>query len=140
MVLVHGNPETSAIWEPCGRTSSDEGVALSPPGFGVPVPEGFGATSDEYLAWLSASSSDRRPWTSSATTGVAATCIASRWSRPELIRSWVSDVAGIFDPDYVWHDIAQAWQTPGAGEEAVADDRHAAPPERAKAVRTRASA
>ena len=26
---------------------------------------------------------------------------------------------GIFDPDYVWHDMAQVWQTPGAGEELV---------------------
>jgi pimeloyl-ACP methyl ester carboxylesterase len=40
--------------------------------------------------------------------------------RPELVRSWVSDVLGIFDPDYVWHDLAQAWITPGAGEELVA--------------------
>jgi hypothetical protein len=23
------------------------------------------------------------------------------------------------DPEYVWHDFAQAWQTPGVGEEAV---------------------
>lgn len=39
--------------------------------------------------------------------------------RPELVRSWVSDVVGLFDPDYVWHDLAQVWQTPGAGEELV---------------------
>jgi pimeloyl-ACP methyl ester carboxylesterase len=39
--------------------------------------------------------------------------------RPELVRSWASDVVGLFDPDYVWHDLAQVWQTPGAGEELV---------------------
>ncbi|MDT5013922.1 MAG: hypothetical protein QOD39_82 [Mycobacterium sp.] len=39
--------------------------------------------------------------------------------RPELLRSWASDDIGIFDADYVWHDIAQVWQTPGAGEEIV---------------------
>lgn len=39
--------------------------------------------------------------------------------RPELVRSWASDVVGIFDPDYVWHDLAQAWQTPGEGEQLV---------------------
>jgi pimeloyl-ACP methyl ester carboxylesterase len=40
--------------------------------------------------------------------------------RPELVRSWVSDIVGVFDPEYVWHDLAQIWQTPGAGEEYVA--------------------
>ena len=39
----------------------------------------------------------------------------------QLIRSWVIDLAGCFAPDYVWHDMAQVWRTPGAGEEAVAD-------------------
>jgi pimeloyl-ACP methyl ester carboxylesterase len=39
--------------------------------------------------------------------------------RPDLIRSWAMDIAGCFAPDYVWHDLAQVWQTPGAGEEAV---------------------
>jgi pimeloyl-ACP methyl ester carboxylesterase len=31
----------------------------------------------------------------------------------------VTDVAGLFDPAYVWHDFAQIWQTPGAGEENI---------------------
>lgn len=39
--------------------------------------------------------------------------------RPELVRSWASDVVGVFDPDYVWHDLAQVWQTPGEGEQLV---------------------
>ncbi len=39
--------------------------------------------------------------------------------RPELVRSWASDVVGPFDPDYVWHDLAQVWQTPGDGEQLV---------------------
>ena len=38
---------------------------------------------------------------------------------PELLRSWVSDDVGIFDADYVWHDVAQLWQTAGAGEELI---------------------
>lgn len=40
--------------------------------------------------------------------------------RPELLRSWATDAAGLFDPDYVWHPLAQVWQTPGDGERAVA--------------------
>jgi pimeloyl-ACP methyl ester carboxylesterase len=35
------------------------------------------------------------------------------------VRSWVSDIVALFDPDYVWHDLAQVWQTPGDGERLV---------------------
>jgi pimeloyl-ACP methyl ester carboxylesterase len=38
---------------------------------------------------------------------------------PTLIRSWTSDILGVFDEEYVWHDQAQVWQTPQAGEAAV---------------------
>ena len=45
LVLVHGNPETDAVWSPLvdalGRTDV---VRLSPPGFGTPLPIGFPAT------------------------------------------------------------------------------------------------
>jgi pimeloyl-ACP methyl ester carboxylesterase len=41
-------------------------------------------------------------------------------SEPGLVRSWCADVLGIFHPDYVWHDLAQLWQTPDVGEETVA--------------------
>ena len=30
--------------------------------------------------------------------------------RPDLIRSWCTDVIGLFHPDYEWHDAAQLWQ------------------------------
>jgi hypothetical protein len=42
-------------------------------------------------------------------------------ARPDLIRTWASDVVGLLHPDYVWHDFAQIWQTPGAGEEFFAN-------------------
>lgn len=41
--------------------------------------------------------------------------------RPDLLRSWVCDVTGLLHPNYVWHDFAQIWQTPGAGEQYFAD-------------------
>jgi pimeloyl-ACP methyl ester carboxylesterase len=41
--------------------------------------------------------------------------------RPDLIASWAADCAGILHPDYAWHDAAQVWQTPSAGEAAVAE-------------------
>ncbi len=123
IVLVHGNPETAAIWDPLrAELGRDDVVALSPPGFGAPVPEGFGAHSDDYVAWLAAE-------LEALPDGAPIDLVGHDWggghvqrlaaSRPELIRSWVTDIAGCAHPDYVWHDLAQVWQTPGAGEEAV---------------------
>jgi pimeloyl-ACP methyl ester carboxylesterase len=122
IVLVHGNPETAAIWDDLrGYLGSEDVVALSPPGFGSAVPEGFGATSDEYVDWL-ATELDRllgpidlvgHDWGG----GHVARLVNAR---PELVRSWAIDIAGCFDPDYVWHERAQVWQTPEVGETAVA--------------------
>ena len=39
--------------------------------------------------------------------------------RPDLVRSFAADAGGLIHPDYVWHDMAQVWQTPGAGEEMI---------------------
>jgi pimeloyl-ACP methyl ester carboxylesterase len=122
VVLVHGNPETAAIWDEMRKhLQRKDVVALSPPGFGAPVPEGFGATSDDYLAWLVGElEAMEQPidlighdWGGGHVARVAI-------SRPDLIRSWITDIGGCFDPEYVWHDMAQAWQTPGVGEQAVA--------------------
>jgi pimeloyl-ACP methyl ester carboxylesterase len=53
VVVVHGVPETDAVWQPLRNAlGRDDVVTLSPPGFGAPVPEGFGATVTEYRDWL----------------------------------------------------------------------------------------
>jgi hypothetical protein len=41
-------------------------------------------------------------------------------TRPDLLHTWVSDVLGLLDRDYVWHARAQTWQQEGAGEELLA--------------------
>jgi pimeloyl-ACP methyl ester carboxylesterase len=122
IVFVHGNPETDAIWgdlhAAMGRTDL---VALSPPGFGTPVPTGFGATSDDYMGWLIGELEKfdapvdlvGHDWGG----GHVVRAVAAR---PDLVRKWCTDIAGCFNTEYVWHDNAQIWQTPGAGEEAVA--------------------
>ena len=119
VVFVHGNPETSAIWGPLvAALGRDDVVLLSPPGFGAPLPEGFGATYLEYRDWLETELEKidgpidlvGHDWGGGHVVNVV-------MHRPELVRSWASDVVGLFDPDYVWHDMAQVWQTPGAGEE-----------------------
>jgi len=121
VVLVHGNPETAAIWDPLRAVlGRDDVVALSPPGFGAPVDPDFAATSDDYLAWLVAELEALdgpidlvgHDWGGGHVQRLAAT-------RPDLIRSWVTDIAGAADPEYVWHDLAQVWQTPGDGEALV---------------------
>ncbi len=120
--LVHGNPETAAVWNRLAPLL-DRGpvVRLSPPGFGAPVPPRFTATVEEYRRWL-VTELERfgqpvhlvgHDWGGAHVVNVAMT-------RPELVRSWVCDVIGLFDEDYRWHDGVQVWATPGAGEEAVA--------------------
>src|ERR1700761_8712561 len=53
VVLVHGNPETDAIWGPLVEAiGRDDVVRLSPPGFGAPLPDGFPATYLGYRDWL----------------------------------------------------------------------------------------
>lgn len=125
VVLVHGNPETAAVWDPLIGALRDRGVTdvvpLSPPGFGAPVPEGFDATVDGYRDWLIAELEGidgpidlvGHDWGG----GHVGTALMER---PELVRSWVSDILAVFEPEYVWHELAQAWQTPGVGEEHVA--------------------
>jgi pimeloyl-ACP methyl ester carboxylesterase len=39
-------------------------------------------------------------------------------TRPDLVRTWAAG-AGTADRDYVWHDMAQAWQTPEVGEQVM---------------------
>jgi pimeloyl-ACP methyl ester carboxylesterase len=135
VVLVHGNPETAAIWDPLrAELGRADVVALSPPGFGAPVPDGFGATADEYLQWLVGELEQidgpidlvGHDWGGGHVQRVAA-------SRPDLIRSWCTDIAGGADPEYVWHDLAQVWQTPGDGEALVETMMSGSVDERAKA-------
>src|SRR6185312_2898959 len=94
---------------------------LSPPGFGVPLHEGFSATYLAYRDWLE-EQLERidGPIDLVGHDFGGIHVVNAMMHRPELVRSWVSDVVGMFDPDYVWHDLAQVWQTPGEGEESLA--------------------
>ena len=126
VVALHGNPETPVIWEPLiaelGRLNPDRRV-ITPqlPGFGCVAPAGFSATKEEYAAWfattLEAIVAEHGPvdllshdWGG----GIAMRVVSTH---PQLVRSWASDVLGLFHADYVWHDFAQIWQTPDAGEQ-----------------------
>jgi pimeloyl-ACP methyl ester carboxylesterase len=125
VVLVHGVPETSSVWDLLVPHLSRGPVKrLAPPGFGAPVPVEFAATMLEYLAWLIGELEPivaaegpvdlvGHDWGGVQTLNVAMT-------RPDLLRTWTSDALGLLDQNYVWHDRAQTWQQEGAGEELLA--------------------
>jgi len=129
IAFVHGNPETDAVWSALVGELSDRDVGgivlLSPPGFGAPIPDGWGATREEYRDWLVGAVEALV-----AEAGGPVDLVAHDWGaghvfgvlevRPDLVRSWACDCVGLLHPDYVWHDNAQTWQTPDAGEQAMA--------------------
>jgi pimeloyl-ACP methyl ester carboxylesterase len=122
LAFVHGNPETASIWGPLlaamGRSDT---VTLSPPGFGAPLPDDFDATSDSYVHWLVGELEKfdgpvdlvGHDWGGGH---VMRTVIA----RPDLVNRWCIDIAGCFDPEYTWHDMALLWQKEDEGEAIVA--------------------
>ena len=121
IVLVHGNPETEAIWDDLVPHLSGDVVRLSPPGFGAAIPAGFDCSMNAYRDWLAGELKKLaqpidlvgHDWGGGHVMRIA-------MEHPELIRSWTTDILGIFDPDYVWHDMAQLWQKPNVGEQAIA--------------------
>ncbi|MEV0311149.1 alpha/beta fold hydrolase [Nonomuraea fuscirosea] len=125
-VLVHGNPETTAVWEEflpeLARRGVDDIVLLSPPGYGAPIPDGFGCTRLEYRDWLIGRIEEigapvdlvGHDWGACHTYAVAA-------ERPDLLRTWAADCGGMLHPRYEWHAAALTLQTPGEGEKRVAE-------------------
>ena len=123
--FVHGVPETSAVWSALVAELETRGVAdihlLTPPGFGAPVPQGFEPNQSSYCDWLLAELEALggnvdlvgHDWGAGHVYGALEAC-------PDLIRSWATDSGGLIHAEYKWHDLAQAFQTPEAGEQAVA--------------------
>jgi len=120
-VFVNGVPVTSAVWTPLinelSASQRQETVVLSPPGFGAPLPPGFGATFTEYRDWLiDELSRFEEPVDVVGHDFGGGYALEVAMARPDLLRSWVSDTIGGYEPDFVWHEIARLWQTPGEGE------------------------
>jgi pimeloyl-ACP methyl ester carboxylesterase len=118
IVFVHGNPETAALWDEVRDLVEQPSSAISLPGFGTDRPADFGTTKDDYVAWLAAHLESLgepidlvgHDWGAALTYRIATTSALP-------LRSWAADVANIMHHDYVWHDFAKIWQTPGKGEE-----------------------
>ena len=127
IVLVHGVPETETLWDDFrGNLRGREVITLSAPGFGAPAADSFAGTSDDYVAWL-VDQLQRidgpidvlgHDWGG----GHVFRAVAAR-----LLSSFVGDGhRWLLRPSYVWHEIAQTWQTPGAGE-ALIEQRKSIP-------------
>jgi pimeloyl-ACP methyl ester carboxylesterase len=137
LVLVHGVPETPAVWEHL-RSELTRTDVVTPqfPGFGCPRPAGFGATKEEYVAWLMAqleTAAAQGPvdlvghdWGGGLVVRVVST-------RPDLVRSWVTDAGALGDVNFEWHEFAKIWQTPGEGEQFF-EQQLATPPHEQGAV------
>ncbi len=123
-IFIHGNLETSAIWENLIQELNRQGVndliTLSPPGFGSELPIGFRATRLAYVDWLM---KKLEPFNGETH------IVGHDWGalhlfglldqRPDLVKTWAADYAGVLHPQYTWHAQAIAWQTEGLGEEMV---------------------
>jgi pimeloyl-ACP methyl ester carboxylesterase len=122
-VFVNGNPETSAIWDSLlGELDRRDTLRLSPPGFGAPIPDGFPCTGSAYSDWLiEALEALGQPVDLVGHDVGGSITLRVAMARPDLLRSWVSDSLGTYDPEYVWHDLARGWQSPETGEAAVAE-------------------
>jgi pimeloyl-ACP methyl ester carboxylesterase len=121
LVLVHGVPETPAVWTPLREVLARRDVVTPQlPGFGCPRPDGFEPTKEGYVDWLVSELEQLQSegpvdlvghdWGAGLVIRVVST-------RPGLVRRWVTDVAGLADEAQEWHTLAKVWQTEGAGEE-----------------------
>ena len=114
---------------PCGACSSRSSGSAAwttskpcrPPDSGRPCPRASSRPGTGYRDWLIEELERRggnvdlvgHDWGAGHVYAVLA-------ERPDLLRSWAADCAGLLHGDYVWHPMAQTWQTPEAGEQAVA--------------------
>ena len=119
-VFVHGVPDTQRVWRALiGRLRRDDVVALSLPGFGCEVPQGFDCSKEAYCDWLLGEIDNldgpvdlvAHDWGAILALRVAAL-------EPTLIRTWTVGGAPL-DSEYEWHKVAKLWQTPEVGEQVM---------------------
>jgi pimeloyl-ACP methyl ester carboxylesterase len=120
-VFVHGVPDTYRMWDRVRSHLGRDGVvALSLPGFDAPIPANFDGSKEAYAQWLV---------NELVHLGEPVDLVGHDWGsilvqraasqRPDLVRTLACG-SGPIDRTYVWHDMAQLWQTPDVGEELMA--------------------
>ncbi|MGJ8537147.1 MAG: alpha/beta fold hydrolase [Parasphingopyxis sp.] len=121
-ILVHGVPDTPAIWGPLVAALGElDGPVHCPalPGFVDTAPHGFPSTKEVYTDWLveqiRAAHAETGPVDLIGHDWGAIFVLRAASLVPELVRSWtVSDA--MIDPDYRGHSMARKWATPLVGE------------------------
>jgi len=115
--LIHGVPETHHLWDGVRQhLSRKDIIAPDMPGFGNDPPSGFTSTKEEYLDWLIAEVEKAGEPVDIVGHDWGALLVARLVSiRSDLVRTWAIG-GGAIDETYVWHPLAQTWQTPGQGE------------------------
>ncbi len=120
-VFLHGVPDTKRVWNGViPRLGRNDVVTLALPGFGCQVPAGFSATKEAYVEWLLGQlAAIQGPIDLVGHDWGGLLVVRTVSVRPDAVRSWAAGGAPL-DREYVWHQAAKAWQTPGMGEKVMA--------------------
>lgn len=121
VLFIHGVPDTHRLWAPVLKLLPAGDYACPDlPGFGRESPAGFDASMEAYALWLA-----RELEAACEAAGGPVHLVGHDWGgllvqrvaglHPGLVKSWCAGGVAI-DEAYVWHPIAQIWQTPGEGE------------------------
>jgi pimeloyl-ACP methyl ester carboxylesterase len=108
------------MWAPLlAELERDDVVTLRLPGFGAPLPDGFGSTKEEYVEWIASQLE---------AIGEPVDLVGHDWgsllvqriglTRPELLRTFTLSNGAVTDR-FAWHDLAVQWQTPEVGEQVM---------------------
>ncbi len=131
VLLVHGVPDTPAMWSPLVEALGlEEGEVIRPalPGFGTGTPAGFHPSKEAYADWLvsqaEAAAREGPVHVFGHDWGALLTLRAASL-RPDLFASWAVSNA-LIDSQYSGHLLARLWATPIVGELVMAGMREAA--------------
>jgi pimeloyl-ACP methyl ester carboxylesterase len=130
LALVHGFPETSAVWRPLQARLDRDSVAIALPGLGALQPTGFTATKDAYAAALAGALAQLEGPLDVVGHDIGALLtlrIATAFDVP--LRSWAVDVANVFHRGFVWPERVHQLQTHSVGEQLVQMMQEANPDE-----------
>ncbi|HLL21364.1 MAG TPA: alpha/beta fold hydrolase [Kofleriaceae bacterium] len=124
IVLLHGNPDTHAVWEPVVAALAPRHRCIAPdlPGFGGShAPARFDVSLANQAAWvngvLDALSLDRVHLVVHDIGGVYGLAFATEHAA-RIASLTITNT--VFFADYHWHFWARVWRTPGLGELSMA--------------------
>ncbi|HJU18633.1 MAG TPA: alpha/beta hydrolase [Stellaceae bacterium] len=125
LLLLHGNPDSSLLWEEVALLLASDFHCLAPdlPGFGrSEVPAGFAPSLDgmaEFIESLRQAAGIGEPLDLAAHDFGGPFGLAWALRFPERVRRLVL-INTLFFSDYRWHFWARVWRTPVLGEAAMA--------------------